>query len=185
MDNIWSYAPMRSAPSLAAMSGKVLTFALFALLAFGAGATEPYVLWIDRPVAQPWLLALDYAAWRSGLPSAVIGELIGQESGYRNAANPHSSARGFGQQVTHNSTMSLYRLDRMKPPESILGAALELRERLDATGSMFSALRGYGTTAGMSAACRLTIETRFALAMKKVAAEMVAQQIAPIGTRRN
>lgn len=157
----------------------VALLASLALCARSDSAT-PYVLWIDRAAARPWLPALTYAAERTGLPVALVGELIGAESGFRNIANPHSSAKGFGQQIARNRIMLQYRLNPMRPPESILGAAIELRERLDATGSLNAALRGYGTTTGMSAPRRKVLEARFAQAAQRIAAQMVAQQVAPI-----
>lgn len=128
-------------------------------------SAEPYTLWVDRAVAAPWLPALTYAAERTNLPVALLGELIGAESGFQNVHNLHSSAAGFGQQIARNAIMLKYNLHPMRPPESILGAALELRERLDKNhGDLNRALRGYGTTTGMSLARRKTLEARFALA---------------------
>lgn len=162
------------------------------LVAVGVSAradTPAAVLWIDRPEAQPWLPALQYAADRTALPVALLAELIGSESGFRNIANPHSSARGFGQQVSYNRIMLREHLNPMRPPESILGAAIELRERLDASGSLNAALRGYGTTAALSPVRRRAAEARFAAAeardrpspaVARVAAAMVAQRVAPV-----
>ncbi len=149
---------------------------LFALALMGRGDTaEPR--WIDRPAAQPWLPALQAAADRANLPVALVAELIGQESGFRNVHNPHSSASGFGQQIARNAVMIRYGLHPMRPADSIMGAALELRERIDATGSLPKALRGYGTTAGMTPARRRALETRFAEAAKVIATQVVAQQV--------
>ncbi len=138
-------------------------------------AAEP--LWIDRAAAQPWLSALQAAADRTHLPVALIAELIGQESGFHNIHNPYSTASGFGQQIARNQVMIRYNLHPVRPADSIMGAALELRERIDATGSLPSALRGYGTTAAMTPARRRAVEARFAEAAKVVAAQVVAQQV--------
>jgi hypothetical protein len=108
------------------------------------------VLWIDREAAQKWRSEIDRAAKVSGLSPGVIAELVGMESGFRNVANPTSSAFGFGQQIRANAIMRVCRLDRTVPGESILGAALELRWHLDRTGSMAKALDAYGTTARLS-----------------------------------
>ena len=138
--------------------------ALLLSLGLCAQADTPSALWIARPEARPWLPALQAAAERTSLPVAVVAELIGQESGFRTVKNAHSSAYGFGQQIAGNGTMLKYNLHPMRPAESIMGAALELRERLDKTGSLPAALHSYGTTTGMSAARRRTIEAQFALA---------------------
>jgi hypothetical protein len=158
----------------------VALLAALALCAHGDSA-EPYVFWVDRAVARPWLPALEAAAKRTDLPVALVGELIGAESGFKNIHNPHSSAAGFGQQIARNAVMLKYNLHPMRPPESILGAALELRERLDANGGDLNrALKGYGTTSGMAAARRKQVEARFAEAANRIAGQMVAQQVAPI-----
>jgi len=154
--------------------------ALLVALAFACRGDTAEPLWIDRPAAQPWRPALEYAAERTGLPVAVVAELIGAESSFRNIHNPNTTASGFGQQIDRNQIMLRYNLHPMRPAESILGAALELRERLDATGSLSKALRGYGTTSGLTPARRRAMEARFAVAAKTVAAQMVAQQVAPI-----
>jgi soluble lytic murein transglycosylase-like protein len=154
--------------------------ALLATLALVCRADTAEPLWIDRAAAQPWRPALEYAAERTGLPVALVAELVGTESGFRNIANAHTTARGFGQQIDHNQVMIRHHLHPMRPPESILGAALELRERLDATGDLGLALRGYGTTAGMTTARRHVVEARFAQAAKQVSAQIVAQQVAPL-----
>lgn len=150
--------------------------ALAALVSVGlcAQADTPTVLWINRPEARPWLPALTYAAERTSLPVALVAELIGTESGYRNVANPHSTARGFGQQIARNRIMLREHLNPMRPPESILGAAIELRERLDATGTLEAALRGYGTTAAMSPARRRATVARFEAASLYVKDVVVA-----------
>jgi soluble lytic murein transglycosylase-like protein len=148
-------------------------FALMTALAVGlrgdapVKATEPVALWINSPTAKPWLPALTDAAQRTGLPVALIAELIGQESGFRNIRStlPGSSAKGFGQQIDGNTVMIRYRLNPMRPADSILGAAIELRERLDRTGSLPAALRGYGTTAGRTSVQRKTLLARFDRAM--------------------
>lgn len=127
-------------------------------------SAEPYVLWIDRAAARPWLPALTYAAERTNLPVALVAELIGNESGFKNVRNKHSSASGFGQQIDHNAIMLTNHLDKRVPSQSILGAALELRARLDRTHNLGDALRGYGTTTGMSAARRRDLEAHFAQA---------------------
>lgn len=115
-------------------------------------------LWIERPAAQPWLATLQAASDRTGLPVALIAELIGQESGFvTTARNPRSSARGCGQQITGNDTMRRYHLDRSNCAQSITGAALELREKLDRSGSLERALLAYGTTSGLTAAQRRRI----------------------------
>lgn len=155
----------------------VALLAALALCAHGDSA-EPYVFWVDRAVAQPWLPALTVAAKRTDLPVSLIAELVGAESGFRNIANAHSSAKGFGQQINGNSVMIRYNLHPLRPPESILGAALELRERLDASGGDLNrALRSYGTTAAMAPARRKQVEARFAEAANRIAGQMVAQQV--------
>lgn len=143
-------------------------------------SAEPYTPWIDRAVAAPWLPALTYAAEHTGLPVAVVAELIGAESGFQNIPNisGKSSARGFGQQINNNKIMLANHLNPMKPPDSILGAALELRARLDANhGDLNRALRGYGTTTGMSLARRKTLEARFALAAVTPTKSLPAMQV--------
>lgn len=147
---------------------RLVGFALLTCLWSGP-STSADPLWIDRAAAQPWLAAISAASERSGLPAAVIGELIGLESGYRNAVNPRSGERGFGQQIPKNRFMLSCRLDPLVPEDSIMGAALELRSRLDASGGdMTVALRGYGTTADMSDAQRRKVEDRFRLAASKI-----------------
>jgi len=132
----------------------------------GALAAEP--LWIDRPAAQPWLPALTSAAQQSDLPLALIAELIGIESGYRNIHNPHSSAAGFGQQIAHNRTMARHKLHPMRPADSIMGAALQFREELDRTHSLAGAARAYGTTAGLTPARQKAIIARLETASRRL-----------------
>lgn len=118
------------------------------LAPFSAKADSAVTLWIDRPEAQPWIESLTRSALQAGVPVAVLAEVIGLESGFRNIKNPLSSATGFGQQIDGNKIMRVCRLDRRLPNESILGAALELREKIDRTGSLEGAMHAYGTTAG-------------------------------------
>jgi len=124
-----------------------------------AAETQP---WIDRPESLVWRDALVSASLRSGIPVGVLAELIGIESGFRNIKNPNSSAFGFGQQIAGNEIMRTCRLDRSNPADSIMGAALELRAKLDRTGTIQGALRAYGTTANMSKAREAGILRRFA-----------------------
>ena len=135
-----------------------VALALLASLAGVASADTP--LWIARPEAQPWLPAIARAAAKTDLPPALIAELIGIESGFRNVKNPTSSARGFGQQINGNRTMWLYGLDRSLPEDSILGAAIQFREGLDRTHSIAGAALAYGTTAHMTPARRAVILAR-------------------------
>lgn len=136
-------------------------------------------LWIDRPEALPWADALARAAARAGVPAGVLAELIGTESGFRNVKNATSSARGFGQQIDGNAVMRVCRLDRRDPEDSIMGAALELRARLDQTGSLAGALRGYGTTAALSPARLAAVLRRFSTVERRGA------QAAAVGAPRS
>ncbi len=154
------------------------TAAVALLVAVGvvAHADTPAVLWIDRPAARPWLPAVHVAAQRAHLTPATVAELVGIESGFQTIHNPRSSAYGCGQQIDSNAIMRRYRLDRSRCDQSIMGAALQLRECLDDRGTMAGALSCYGTTAGLTAARRKQILARFDL----IAAQVVAQQVAPI-----
>ena len=157
-----------------------VALALLASLAGVASADTP--LWIARPEAQPWLPAIARAAAKTDLPPALIAELIGIESGFRNVKNPRSTASGFGQQIDGNRIMWTYGLDKRVPAESILGAAIELKARMIATGSLNQALKGYGTTAAMSTTRRHAIEVRFAIAAAAPAhVPNVPTQVAIIG----
>ncbi len=138
-------------------------------VAIGLGAVradEP--MWIDSVRAQPWRPALQAAADRTQLPVSLLAELIGVESGFRPGARcPTSSAAGMGQQIKGNRIMARHRLNRMVPAESIMGSALELRENLDKRGATLStALRDYGTTAGMSNAKRRATDRRMEAAAR-------------------
>lgn len=135
---------------------------LLACLGLALAADTPSravdVLWIDRPAAQPWLPAIAAAAERTSLAPALIAELIGQESGFNQSVkNPRSSARGLGQQIDGNDTLRRYHLNRASGADSIMGAALELREKWDHTGSLDRALLAYGTTSGLTATQRRRI----------------------------
>ncbi len=143
--------------------GVFLTSLALALFT-GQAVPASELLWIGRPAAQAYLPALQRASDRTDLPVALIAELIGQESGFQNVKNPKSTASGFGQQIDGNGIMRANRLDKRVPAESIMGAAIELKARLATTGSLSLALKGYGTTAGLSAARRQAIDNRFALA---------------------
>jgi hypothetical protein len=147
------------------------------LVAVGVGArADTSILWIDRPAARPWLPAVNAAAQRAHLTPATVAELVGTESGFQTIRNPRSSAFGCGQQIDSNAIMRRYRLDRSQCDQSIMGAALQLRECLDDRGTMAAALSCYGTTAGLSPGRRKQILARF----DRVAAQMVAQQVAPV-----
>lgn len=139
-----------------------LGFVLLAVLAGSVRADAP--LWINSEVAKPWLPAITAAAERTSLAPTLIAELIGTESGFQNVKNGHSSAFGCGQQIVGNDVMRRYRLDRTKCDQSIMGAALELREKWDHTGSLDRALLAYGTTSGLTAARRRRILGRMYVA---------------------
>ena len=157
-------------------------FVALALALFTGPARPSELLWIGRPVALLYLPALERAAERTDLPVALIAELIGQESGFRNVKNTHSTASGFGQQIDNNAIMRANHLDKRIPAESIMGAALELKARMNRTGNLNSALYGYGTTTGMSAARRKALEGQFALAMvERGRVPGVPVQVAVIG----
>src|SRR4051812_37888381 len=100
-----------------------VSVALLVLIAGAARGDAP--MWIDQPAARPWIPALTAAAVHTDLPVALLAELIGQESGFRNIKNAQTSAYGYGQQIANNAVMRRYHLDRTKPAESILGAAIE------------------------------------------------------------
>ena len=126
---------------------------------------DPSPFWIDRPESQLWRDALIRASLQSGIPAGVLAEVIGMESGFRNVKNPTSTAFGFGQQVSANMVMRVCRLDRTRPEDSIMGTALELRAKLDKTGSLAGALRAYGTTAAMPPEREASVLRRFAKLM--------------------
>jgi soluble lytic murein transglycosylase-like protein len=130
-------------------------------------------LWIDRREAQPWLPALTAAADRTGMPVALVAEIIGWESGFKNIKNPHSSAAGFGQQITGNAVMARERLNRAKPADSILGAAIQFREALERTGSLQAAARSYGTIAGLPSKRQAAILAAFQRAARGNDAQIV------------
>lgn len=138
------------------------------LLALGLGGVQADTpLWIQRPQAAPWLPSLQVAADRTGLPVALLAELVGQESGFNPAAkNPHSTARGCAQQIAGNDVARRYHLDRMRCDQSILAGAIELREKLDHTGSLELALLAYGTTSGFTPSQRRRIEARMIAAAR-------------------
>lgn len=151
-----------------------LQLSLLAMLAGAVSADTP--LWIDRPAAAPWLPAIEAASQRSNLPAPLLAELIGIESGFTNARNPRSSARGFGQQIDGNSVMARYRLDRARPEDSIMGAALQFRAEIDRTGSIAAAAERYGTTAHLAPARKRLIVARLTRAASAVVCAML-----PIG----
>lgn len=135
----------------------------------GVQADTPQRFWIDAPAAQPWIPALTAASVRTGLPVALIAELIGTESGFRPTARcSTSSAAGLGQQIRNNRVMARHKLDRMVPAESIMGSALELRLGIDATGTISGALYAYGTTAALSPARRRAMNARMEQAARYV-----------------
>jgi hypothetical protein len=117
-------------------------------------------LWIDRAEAEPYRESLARAAIVSGVPIAILAEVIGLESGFRNVKNPTSSAYGFGQQINGNAIMHGCQLNRSIPADSILGAALQLRIEREKRGSWEKALDAYGTTAAMTGSRRMTILRR-------------------------
>ena len=66
------------------------------LALFTGQAETRETLWIGRPAALVYQPALERAAARTGLPVALIAELIGAESGFQNVKNPKSTAAGLG-----------------------------------------------------------------------------------------
>jgi hypothetical protein len=104
--------------------------------------------------------AVRLEAARRGLSAALLAELIGQESGFRNVRNemapgrkPASSAGGLGQQLAGNPF--LHGRSRFNPEASIAATAEELADRLRAAhGNLEVAVRGYGLTAGLPAKAR-------------------------------
>jgi hypothetical protein len=111
--------------------------------------------WINRPEAAPYLDTINREAAKRGIPPALLAELIGQESGFRNVGNqmgpngtPISSAGGLGQQIQGNPY--LHGGDRFDPRTSIAAAAEEFAARLrNSGGDLASAARGYGVTANL------------------------------------
>lgn len=136
--------------------------AIALLLVLGLGAVQADTpMWINSPQAAPYLPALQASAERSRLPVALLAELIGAESSFNPAARSRtSSAAGLGQQIVGNDVMRRHRLNRLVPAQSIEGAAIELRDNLDRLHSLDAALRGYGTTAGLSVAHRKRVTAR-------------------------
>lgn len=126
-------------------------------------------LWIDRDAAQPWREEIARAARLTNISPALIAEVVGMESGFRNVHNPRSTAFGFGQQLANNQIMRACRLDRAIPAQSILGSALELRWDLDRFGgSLEKALDAYGTTARLDADLRRRVLARMRLASQRI-----------------
>jgi hypothetical protein len=117
-------------------------------------------LWIDRREAQPYRGCIEREAARRDLPAAVVAELIGLESGFRNVRNQGgpggraaSSAGGLGQQLAGNPY--LHGRSRFNAEVSIAATAEEFAARLSAAhGDLARAADGYGVTARMAPAQR-------------------------------
>jgi hypothetical protein len=109
----------------------------------GSGPDTPGGPWINRPAAQPYLDMLRNAATANNLPVALLAELIGQESQFRNIHNVPfvnaagqvvgSSASGLGQQIAGN--VHLHGGDPMDQATSIAATAEEFAERLRGDGN--------------------------------------------------
>lgn len=140
--------------------------ALLTTLALRSSAYESEPLWVDRPAARLWLPELEIAATRTQLPVPLIAELVGVESGFQpTAKNARSSASGCGQQIDGNPWLAKNKLNKNSCADSILAAALQLRDEMDRNnGSLERALHAYGTTAGTTPARKKILLERFRLA---------------------